>query len=70
MLSKYLAIAASARSLSYAVLSSPETVGEAGRILQAGSLASFHCEALGGGFPFDNLDWCLQNMNNSTKNQY
>ena len=69
MLSEDLARASSARSRSFAVLPTVETVGEAGRVLQAGSLACFHCQTVDGGFPLYGPHRFLQHMRSQEINK-
>lgn len=63
MLSKDSARAVrSSRNAGLAVLPTEETVGEAIGVLQAGNLALFYRQTLGGGLPFDFLDRFLQHV--------
>ena len=52
----------SSRNTGFAVLPTVETVGEAVRVLQAGSWAFFHCQTLGGGIPLYGPDRILHHM--------
>jgi hypothetical protein len=59
MLPKYLAFASGTRTAADALLITVETIGEAGRILQAGSFTRLQCLTQSGGFPRNFPNWRL-----------